>query len=344
MAASVAFQAASIFFFFSNSRASASWPSSAQGGRAIGRAGLGAALETAAALAAAVRRRCVGSALFRQVKLKRQAGRQNGGDAIAVFDGRVLRHGPLGFEQFPVAQHAFAIVNFCALEGLAAGVMNERVLRDANPEAGKARAQAKIIILEIAAAELLVESADALDDRPARKQAKSHHAANFLDLPGMGRGPFRRELGQLVQIAVTGFPDQLRPGHVIGHRPDDADVRMALQRGQHFFQPAFGDDRVVVEQNHALAPRNRQSLIVPGGKTEIALVGDDNDVALLPASERRYSGVPSVEPLSTRINSCGNGVCARMLSRQRRVCSSWLCARMMMDAMGAALCAVGLQM
>src|SRR5258708_38982727 len=110
----------------------------------------------------------------------RRLGRgQPQGQPVTFFDRRVSRYVPFRFEQAPVLQHGPARVDLLSFESLASEVMHKCVLSDARFESSGERPETKIVIFKIAAAELLVQSADALDDFSPRQETKADQSSNF---------------------------------------------------------------------------------------------------------------------------------------------------------------------
>ena len=178
--------------------------------------------------------------------------------------------------------------------------------------------------------------------RSPRQQAETHHAADVLCLWPAWVRDHSAARARAVLLQGSGTARSLtscgcrRRNSTWGC--DDANVRMPAEGPPAFFQPAGRDHRVIIEQDHAVAFRHGQTLIVaarqnPGRYLRFVIT---TTLLLLLRQRTKISPLyPSVDALSTRINSCGSGVRARMLSRQSHVCSSWLCVRMMIETMGA---------
>ncbi len=89
---------------------------------------------------------------------------------------RAGRRAPLAVEESPVARHRDARVDAVADERAAPVVVDEHVARDHVHAPCEPRPQAQVVVLEVAAAERLVERADFGDERVREQDAEAHHA------------------------------------------------------------------------------------------------------------------------------------------------------------------------
>ena len=158
--------------------------------------------------------------------------------------------------------------------------MHERIQNDAKFEAGQGAAQAKVIVLEIAAAKLRVERAQFFQDGAAEHQAKTDQPGSFGGLPGVRGIPLGGEPGQFFQTRIIGRGNQLRAGHGIGDGASQAAIGIEEKGGRQVFQPAGCDDGVVIEQQDEVAAGAGQGLVVAGGKAQIGAVENDAGAAV----------------------------------------------------------------
>src|SRR5574337_1742484 len=126
-------------------------------------------------------------------------------------------------------------------------MMNEGIQRDPRSKADLKRPNAEVVILKIAAAELLVQSANARNDLLPRQQAEANHPGRLSALPVVALSPLHSERFKPLWALVGDLPDQLGARNIIGHRPDDTNVRVRQEHLQHPLNPACSDDGVVVE-------------------------------------------------------------------------------------------------
>ena len=96
-------------------------------------------------------------------------------------------------------------------------MVNENAARDAAAESGELGAQAKIIVLEIAAAERFIQPADGVEHRAFEQQAKADEPVHGLRLVvillALNFGEIKH--GRVVRVTCR---DLLRAGNAVGNR------------------------------------------------------------------------------------------------------------------------------
>ena len=167
-------------------------------------------------------------------------------------------------------------------------VVDERVERDARAEPERGGTQREVVVLEVAGAEALVETADGVDDLAPQEHAEADDAHGLGGLPRERIGAGRRVGRELLGRVVDRVGHLLRAGDPVRDRADDADAGLALEHVAHASEPAVGDDRVVVEQHRRAAAGEREALVVAGCEAEVHRVADDAEIVALgrPAGEQ----------------------------------------------------------
>src|SRR4051794_7752111 len=125
---------------------------------------------------------------------------------------------PLRDEDVGVPAHARGVVDLGADEGLAAGVMDERIAGDRERVAGAAGAQAVVVVLEVARAEGLVERAEVVEHSAREEKAEADEPARLLDLAAVRRLPGARKRLDLVESRVLRL-DELRARDIVRDGP-----------------------------------------------------------------------------------------------------------------------------
>ena len=163
-------------------------------------------------------------------------------------------------------------------------MVDERVERDARAEARGLDAQAEVVVLEVAGAEALLEAADALERVAAGEQAEADDARHGRGLAAVARPRARRRRRRARPGRRTDRRRRCRPRAAGRRRCWRAGRRARRRRVEGAAQaaePAGRDERVVVQQQHGVAAREREALVAAGGEARVAAVEHDAHVVVL---------------------------------------------------------------
>src|SRR5581483_4622698 len=156
---------------------------------------------------------------------------------IATLESGFGRQMPLITEDLPVPQHGLPVIDTCALESLAARMMNENLSGNSNPKSGDPGADTQIVIFEIPRAEGFIQAADLFKNGSTHEQAKPNRARRFDGLAVMRLRPGLGESGEFAEIAVRYLSGVLWAGNIIRHRTDDAGARILFQHTKQTLKP-----------------------------------------------------------------------------------------------------------
>jgi len=203
------------------------------------------------------------------------------GTDLPAFLGLPLEGMPFVRVEFAVSRQCSAVIDAISDEASASEVVDEDVAGDRIPIARKGCSNAEIVILEIPCAEALVERAD-LDDQVFPEQHAETDQAPSLDAAA---AVFLPEGACVVvepvdRVVIDGL-HSLDAADVVGHRPDDACVRHAMQAFQNPREPPLRRDGVVVEQEDELACSGPDPLVTALREAEVPAVLDELNVAIL---------------------------------------------------------------
>ena len=138
-----------------------------------------------------------------------------------------------------------------------ASVVNEHVPCQGQGPTGDSRPEAKVIVFVVAGEEPLVECANPVDQLPLDCQAEATQSVHLDHLPGIGPGPVICELGHLFVGSVRHVTNRLTWQAAIAHRAHHP-YALKTEWQQQPFQPAVGDNGVIIEQHDVLPSAHHQ--------------------------------------------------------------------------------------
>ncbi len=174
-------------------------------------------------------------------------------------------------------------------EGSAAGMHDERIVREHVAPSCARGAQAQVVLLAITRAEDRVEDAHRVEHRAAQEEAESD-ARRDVGVRRHSRRGNRRSVGvgiapgpPRVVLAEARERADLR---VVRERRDRADRRVGGRAMQERIQPAAGDDRVGVEQDDVRARQLHPAIGRPG-EAQVDLVAKQQHLRMAEPLEFR---------------------------------------------------------
>ncbi|BCU05740.1 hypothetical protein Atep_04170 [Allochromatium tepidum] len=168
-------------------------------------------------------------------------------------------------------------------ETLFAFVIDEGVVAADDLESGLPGTQRIVALLAIAAMIGAVQESQTLECRPADQHTEAdgdRQARVAAGRDGFDQGTETLDPESIRNGIVRIGARYREDGSVVGERTDQGDARVARRAGEQFLDPAGGDDRVRVEQDH-IAGRRRQSPVHVADEAEILVGVRDRDTRLM---------------------------------------------------------------
>lgn len=113
------------------------------------------------------------------------------------------------------------------------------------------------VVLEIAEAETLIEPTDLLHYGTPENEAEVFDSLYRLPSGGIRPIHLRGDSMKLSQVPIR-IARLLDPAGIMGDRPDDSDLRRAVQRSCEIGQPPGRDHRIRVQQHERISRRQSQ--------------------------------------------------------------------------------------
>ena len=215
------------------------------------------------------------SPIVRQRELAQRTERV-GGD-VGADEVKIIR---MVFEKY--GHVAPREITALGAERAAAQMDNERIVAENVAKSGASGAHAKVVFLTVAETEDRIEGSDRVDECPSDIETESDTGRQFRigrHCSQLERADHRLGVALRRPRIVLAKARQRADFGVVGKRRNGADARVRLRAAHELVEPAAGDDRIGVEQNHVGACARRAHAAIGGQcEADIVLIRDTIDL------------------------------------------------------------------